>query len=212
MSGNMKSHIIGICGGSASGKTTLASELARMLTDTSCTLITMDNYYKDFVAQGIDPVNVNYDIPDSFDLKLLASHLTGLKMGVPVEGPVYNFDTHTRSRQKIMLSPTGIIMVEGLFLYNIREIASLIDLKIYIETEGEIRFRRRMKRDVSERGRTPKSVIDQFEKSVQPMHEIYVKPNKVLADFVIPGDDPKETDMHILLDEVRKFFRKKTVK
>lgn len=204
--------MIGICGGSASGKTTLASALGSGLKDLTCTVITLDNYYKDFVSQGIDPETVNYDTPESLDFSLFASHLSALKEGIPVDMPNYDFSTHTRRKESVRLIPAEIILVEGLFLFNNHKIRDLFDLKVYIRTEKAIRMQRRIRRDVMERGRSKISVIKRFNNMVQPMHELYVHPNSKLADMVISGNDNRNEEFALLVEHIRNLYKSKIEK
>ena len=184
---NSKTKIIGICGGSASGKTTLAHLLQEKIGRDSCTIISMDNFYYDFVSRGIDPAGINYDHPDSIDMGALRRILENLQQGNDVQIPVYDFRTHTRLTKTISLSAPPWIIVDGLFLFNIPELKDCFHLKIFIETPDEIRLKRRIERDTRDRGRSEESVRIQFRKTVLPMHNKFVMENRGLADVIVPG-------------------------
>jgi len=195
----MRSFFIGICGGSASGKTTLAGYLAEALGKKNTNHISLDNYYHDFVRLGFDPVKINYDHPESIDFTSLAFDLKQLKAGNSVDIPVYDFNTHTRTAIRKNLSCKQYIIVEGLFLFNMPLLASLFDVKIYIDTPEEVRLARRIARDTKERNRSPQSVNDQFRRYVRPMHCKFVHPNRALADRIINGDKIFTGQIHEIL-------------
>ena len=179
--------IVGISGGSASGKTTLANKIQKEF-GSNCSILSLDNYYKDFTKAGADIDKVNFDEPSSLDIELFIEHLNQLKKGKPVEIPKYDYRTHGRTNFTSILVPDKLILVEGLFLYNISIPNSLFNFKIYVDTSDEVRFNRRMQRDVKERKRTPESILQQYSTSVKPMYEKFVLPNKTLSDIIINGD------------------------
>jgi uridine kinase len=175
--------IIGISGGTASCKTTLANSIVKYFNG-EVALISLDYYYKDF-EQPIDFLTINFDSPESLDVDLFCHHLAEIKQGKHVLLPQYDFVSHARMKQKISFLVKPVIVVEGLFLFNLTpDSHSLFDLKIYTEVEDDIRFIRRLKRDIAERGRTVESVIEQYLSTVKPMHNKYVVPNKDLSDVV----------------------------
>ncbi len=184
----MKSFIIGICGGSASGKTTLANELVEALGKEHTNFLSLDDYYIDFIRKGFDPAEVNYDHPESIEIEKLAKDLRNLGQGYPTKIPVYDFITHTRSNIPRLLKYRQYIILEGLFLFNLAALTSLINLKIFIDTPDDIRLKRRMERDTRERNRSLKSVKKQYDQFVYPMYLKFVKPNQELADFVLLGN------------------------
>lgn len=186
----MKTFITGVCGGSASGKTTLANLLVVTLGRKNTQLISLDNYYHDFVKLGHNPATINYDHPDSMDINSFASDLRLLRSGNSVEIPVYNYSTHTRSVNRKTIHYKPYIIVEGMFLYNIPNLAPLFDLKIYIDTPEKVRLDRRIERDAKERNRTRQSVLDQFYRDVRPMHIKFVYPNLALSDRIVNGNQP----------------------
>ncbi|MCR1899995.1 uridine kinase [Irregularibacter muris] len=179
--------IIGIAGGTGSGKTTLAYQIFNMLPENSGTMIFLDNYYRD---QSHIPFETrekaNYDHPDAIESALLFEHLKALKNGQTIQEPVYDFKLHTRSQETIEVKPASIIIVEGIFTLYYKEILDILDLKLFVDTESDIRFSRRLMRDIEERGRSIDSVMDQYFSTVKPMHDSYVEPTKKVADIIIP--------------------------
>ena len=178
--------ILGICGGSCSGKTTLVQHIASSLSSMPVSLLGQDSYYKDLShLQTHEREKMNFDHPDAFDIELLFKHLVDLKRGLPVEKPVYDFVSHTRKDEYIIVEPWQLIVVEGILTFYYPSILQMLDLKIFIEVDDDIRLVRRIKRDVQERGRTIESVLSQYMQSVKPMHERYVRPLCKCADIVI---------------------------
>lgn len=179
--------IIGVCGGSGSGKTTVVSELKKASDAQHLTVILHDNYYRD---QSDVPADVrrqtNYDHPLSLETDLLIKHIHDLKAGKEIEIPVYDFTQDNRSKEVIKVLPTQIIIVEGILIFESKELRELLDLKIFVDTDADIRFIRRLRRDIQERGRSMESVIEQYQQTVKPMHEQFVEPNKRFADIIIP--------------------------
>lgn len=194
--------IIGICGGTASGKTTLAKKLVNDL-NAQVSVIALDNYYKSFGGKQGELSDINFDHPNSLDLKLFLTHLHSLKNNKSIRVPVYDYATHSRSTKHLLLQPAQVIIVEGLFLYNIGIPQELFDLKIYIDTPSDIRFIRRLIRDRKERSRTVQSVIDQYLATVRPMHNIYVVPNRNLADVVFYGENYSCEDLADLIKTIK---------
>lgn len=180
--------IIGIAGGSGSGKSTLAKNLLAALDNAE--LITHDDYYKEDNPKSGD---FNYDHPNAFDNELLKKHLKALSLGLSVDSPIYDYKNHERSAETRKIESCAIILVEGILVFENEEIRSLFDLKIFVDTPEEERLRRRLKRDVNKRGRSPESVLLQFERTVKPMHELFVEPCRAFADRVVigGGKDPE---------------------
>jgi len=180
--------IIGICGGSASGKTTFAGELIKELGGDYSSCLHLDDYYIDFVKKGADPSEINYDHPGSTDITLFTHDLLLLKQDYGVDSPVYDFKSHTRLKKVCHITPRRYLLVDGLYLFNIPSISSFFDIKIYVETPATVRLERRIIRDRKYRNRTPESIIMQYNRFVKPMHEQYVEPNRELADIVVEGN------------------------
>ncbi len=178
--------IVGIAGGSCSGKTTFLRKLAKHFGEDRSTIIWQDNYYIDQSAKfDKDGGAVNFDHPSAIDFEYLADQLKSLKSGQIINCPTYDFATHTRTQKTIPISPRSIILVDGILIFHLERLRNLFDFKIYISASEEIRFERRLKRDTSERGRTAKGVKDQFFSQVAPMHNEYVHPTKKFSDRVI---------------------------
>ena len=179
--------IIGIAGGSGSGKTTVATLIVEKAGTNNIALIAHDSYYKDLSALPPEERNqVNFDHPDSLETGLLIEQLSLLKQNRPVEAPVYDFKTHTRTSQTIHIEPHPVIVVEGILIFTEMELRSLFDIKIFVDTDSDIRFIRRLQRDIAERGRSSDSVIQQYLNTVRPMHLEFVESSKRYADVIIP--------------------------
>ena len=181
----MKPYIIGVAGGSGSGKSTFTNRIKAEFGD-SVAVLYHDNYYKrqDDVP-FVERVKVNYDHPASLETDLLTEHLEALKRGERIESPVYDFSKHNRSDEKLIIEPKAVILVEGILLFNDESLRNLCDLKIYVEADADERILRRIIRDTEERGRDIKGIISQYLTTVKPMHYLYVEPTKSLADIVI---------------------------
>ena len=178
--------VIGIAGGTGSGKSTIADAIQKEVKQ-DITIITQDSYYKSFVSMSLqERSEINYDHPQSLDNKLFIKHIRSLKKGVPINMPTYNFEIHLRSENKIPKKPTKIIIVEGILLFENPKIRELLDIKIFVDTDPDIRILRRIERDIKERGRNLESIIDQYRATVRPMHIEFVEPSKRFADVIIP--------------------------
>ena len=190
----MNTTLIGIAGGSGSGKTRLAEELRDALGDERVSILAFDAYYKDLRHLEADERNfVNFDHPDSLDADLFGFQLDGLSSGLDVATPVYDFGQHRRVDELNILSANEIIIAEGILLFAFPDLVDRFDYKIFREASEDVRFARRLKRDMNERGRTEESVRAQFTTSVGPMHDQFVEPSKSLADRVIREDEDLRT-------------------
>jgi uridine kinase len=179
--------VIGIAGGSGSGKTTVAQEILNRVGAARIAYLPHDAYYKDL--SGLPPAQraeVNFDHPNSLETELLISHVLQLKSGQPIELPVYDFSQHTRTEKTIPIASRRVIIVEGILIYVEPKLRELCDIKIFVDTDSDLRFIRRLQRDISERGRTTESVIQQYLKTVRPMHLDFVEPSKRYADIIMP--------------------------
>ncbi len=185
----MRPHIIGIAGPSSSGKTELARQLAMRLPGTS--IVSLDSYYR---AIGHLPLEerakTNFDHPDALDWELLHEHLSDLAAGRPFEEPVYSFAEHTRLPGTRMIQPHEYVIVEGLFVFYWPELRGILDTKVFVQTDPDVCFQRRLARDTVERGRTPESVREQYAKTVMPGAEWFVYPTRKHADLVVSGEEP----------------------
>ncbi len=179
--------MIGVGGGTASGKTTLVDKIAEDVAEGRVAILRQDWYYKDQSHMSMEErLRVNYDHPDAFDTPLLVSHVESLKRGETVEAPTYDFAAYTRASETITVRPSKVIIVEGILVLHFEALRRLMDIKLYVDTDSDIRIIRRLKRDVMERGRTFESVMKQYLKYVRPMHIEFVEPTKYHADLVIP--------------------------
>ncbi len=178
---------IGIAGPSGSGKTTLARRLEELLPG-SCALISLDSYYHELAHLSLDQRGrCNFDHPDALDWNLLLSQLAALSAGQPIEQPLYNFETHTRAKETVPVSPAGFVIVEGILTLYRDDVRRALDLKVYVDAPDANCFDRRLERDMRERGRTRESVHYQYQKTVRPMAELYVWPTRVWADLILSG-------------------------
>ncbi len=183
---NSDIRIVGISGGSGSGKTTFARALAANVPSDSCALIFQDNYYIDQSARfDKDGGAVNFDHPDAIDFALLARQLAELKAGRPVEIPIYDFATHKRLQKTLPQDPRRLILLDGILIFHSEPVRALLDEMVFFDTPESLRYERRLHRDVRERGRTPEGVRAQFFKQVKPMHDLYVEPTKFFADTIV---------------------------
>ena len=191
--------IIAIAGGSGAGKTTLAKKIIEEFGKDKCSLISQDNYYIDLSEKfDYDGGSINFDNPNMLEFSLLASHLKKLKQKYPVNIPLYDFSTHSRSSKTKQIKPTKIIIVDGILILNSKELIELFDLKIFIDVTENIRLERRMTRDINERNRVPEGVLFQWEHQVLPMHKKYVETSTKFADIIISGEkDIKESTKEI---------------
>jgi uridine kinase len=204
--------IIGICGGTGSGKTTIARKIIETVGSDKVALITQDSYYRNLADMPLDERHqVNFDHPDSIDSEMLANHLKRLKLGQPIEMPIYDFKTHTRSEKTQRIEPKPVIIVEGILIFAEPKILNLLDVKIYVDTPDDIRFIRRLQRDIRERGRTVESVIEQYFSTVRPMHFEFVEPSKRYADIIIPEGGNTEIGIEFICSKIREEVEDKTV-
>lgn len=189
-------RIIGICGGSGSGKTTIVNKIQESVGEFA--IIPQDNYYR--TAEHVSNVNItgfNFDHPSAFDTDLLVEHLAAVKAGRSIEMPQYDFVHHRRKDSTITLKPGKLVLFEGIMIYFDQRLRDLIDLKLYVDTPDDIRFIRRLSRDVKERGRTVDSVVTQYLEVVRPGHYQFVEPTKAHADLIVPegGDNQKALEV-----------------
>ena len=179
--------MIGIAGGSGSGKTTVAQTILQRVGPDRIAFLQHDAYYKDL--SGLPPTQraeVNFDHPNSLENELLIQHIQQLKDNQPAEIPIYDFSTHSRTDRTFTVKPRGVILVEGILIFAESALRELFDVKIFVDTDSDIRFIRRLQRDITERGRTTESVVKQYMTTVRPMHLEFVEPSKRYADVIIP--------------------------
>jgi uridine kinase len=179
--------VIGIAGGSGSGKTTVAQEILQRVGPDRIAFLQHDSYYKDL--SGLPPTQraeVNFDHPHSLETDLLIEHIAALRDGQAVEVPIYDFSTHSRTNKTFTVQPRRVILVEGILIFTEAALREMFDVKIFVDTDSDLRLIRRLERDISERGRTTASVIKQYQTTVRPMHLEFVEPSKRYADVIIP--------------------------
>ncbi len=195
--------VIGIAGGTGSGKTTITRRLVeRFGQDVS--VIYYDNYYKAHHQMSYEErTHLNYDHPDAFDTDLLVKALRDLKRGQSVECPVYDYSIHDRTDQTITIRPAKVIIVEGILIFQSRELCRQMDIKIYVDTDADVRILRRIVRDVRDRGRSLESVVNQYLTTVKPMHEQFVEPSKRNADIIIPEGGHNQVALEMVMERVR---------
>lgn len=206
----MNCTIIGISGGTASGKTTVALNIKRESeTYGSVTVIRLDDYYK---KQDEIPLEerkkVNYDHPSAYDSNLLIKHLKDLKAGKEIQKPIYDFVNHTRAKESVIIKPSNIIIVEGIMIFAISKLLKMFDIKLFVDTPDDIRFIRRLLRDTNQRGRSVDSVINQYLTTVRPMHEQFVEPSKVFADVIIPEGGENLIAIDIIVSKILNILKK----
>ncbi len=204
----MRPVIIGVAGGSGSGKTTVVREIVRELGPDDVTVIEHDSYYRD--RSGMTPAEraaVNYDHPDALETALLVDHVRALLDGDPVAVPVYDFSSHTRTAATVEATPRGAVILEGILVLAERELRDLMDIRVFVDTDPDIRFIRRLERDVAERGRSVESVVGQYVESVRPMHLEFVEPSKRHAHLIIPEGGLNSVAVDMLITKIRAIAR-----
>ena len=198
---------IGICGASGSGKSTLAQELATMV-NRSILIINQDAYYLDHPDLSFEErCRLNYDEPSAFDTSLMVYHLDQLRHGYSIECPVYDFTVHNRSSETIHIVPKKVIIVEGILIFENEELRNLMDIRIFVDTDADIRLCRRIKRDVNKRGRTLESVLEQYQQTVKPMHEQYVEPSKKYAHIVVPEGGKNLVALDMIVGRIQRHLK-----
>jgi len=207
---SVKPLIIGIAGGTGSGKTTVARKIAKALMDSSIpnasvAFLDMDGYYRDFSHLPMEERrNLNWDHPDSFDLDLFASHLEQLARGEPVDKPVYDFTQHVRSSRTERIPAADVVVVDGILLLADERIRGLFDVKVFVDADPDIRLVRRIKRDMSERDRPLEEILHQYLTTVRPMHQQFVEPGKRYADIIVPRGGENAVAIEMILTTIRR--------
>ena len=198
--------VIGIAGGSGSGKTTLMRNLlARFQEDV--TVLSHDNYYRPFDEMTMEEKKqVNYDHPDAFETEMLIEHLRQLKEGKTIDCPIYDHATYSRSVETTKVTPSKVILVEGILIFENKELCSQMDIKIYVDTDADVRLTRRIRRDVAKRGRSIESVLNQYLETVKPMHEQFVEPSKKNADLVVLEGGKNLVALEMIIDRIQRHI------
>ncbi|HUM03697.1 MAG TPA: uridine kinase [Thermoanaerobaculia bacterium] len=199
--------VIGVAGGTGSGKTTVASALLRRVGEDGISVLYHDAYYRDWADLPKDVLDrKNFDHPDSLETELLVRHVRALKEGMIVEAPVYDFKTHRRTRETRRVLPKRIVLVEGILLFAEPELRKLFDVKVFVDTDADVRLIRRIRRDIAERGRTFESVVEQYQATVRPMHLEFVEPSKRWADLIVPEGGENAAAMEFLFARLERLL------
>ncbi|MBN2898547.1 MAG: uridine kinase [Clostridia bacterium] len=203
-----KPILIGICGGTGSGKSTVAREIYQSLSDNEITIIQQDAYYKDQTDMVIEErCKTNYDHPFAFDTDLLIDHIQRLFEGETIQRPIYDFAVHNRSDETITIEPRNIIILEGIMILEDQRLRDLMDIKIFVDTDADLRIIRRIVRDINERGRTLDSVIGQYISTVKPAHEQFIEPYKKYADIIIPEGGFNKVAIDIMVAKIQSLAK-----
>ncbi|HZX93740.1 MAG TPA: uridine kinase [Myxococcales bacterium] len=204
----MRPLTIGIAGGTASGKTTVARRLVERLAGHAVAFLDQDAYYRDLGDMTLEERrSFNFDHPDAFDTELLVSHLRDLQAGRAVEKPVYSFAEYTRTRETVHVNPGDVIIVEGILVLALPPLRHELDVKVFVDSDSDVRVIRRLSRDIKERGRDFDGVIEQYFRSVRPMHHGFVEPSKRYADIIIPHGGNNEIAIEMVAGAVRQKLR-----
>lgn len=206
----VKPTIIGICGGSCSGKTYFTEKIEHHFLPSKVSTVSQDNYYKDLSGLSIEiREKNNFDHPNSIESLLLFKDLQKLKNGESIESPIYDFENHARSKFKNIINPKELIVVEGIFVFYFKNIRKLLDISIFIDTPSKIRYERRLERDTKNRGRTKNSIEKQFFSMVKPMHSKFIEPYKKFSNFVISHNQKSELSFNSLFKEIENLKKGK---
>lgn len=199
----MKNLIIGIAGGTASGKTTIAETINKAFSDNEVVIIRQDNYYKSQDHLTLEErIETNYDHPDAFDFKLLTEQILALQNGQKIQQPLYDFTVHTRAQNTICVAPSKVIILEGILVFADEQLLNAMDIRVFVDTEADLRFIRRLLRDTTERGRTQEQSITQYLKTAKPGHDQFVEPSKKKAHIIIPYTTHNTVAVDMLIDQI----------
>lgn len=205
----MANLTVGICGGTGSGKTTITNRLISALSEDSVVLLQQDNYYRDLPHLTFDERSkVNFDHPDSIETPLMIQQLQALREGRAIDRPNYDFTQHRRKPETLRVQPRPAVLLEGILIFENAEVRKLLDIKIFVDTDADIRFIRRLRRDVRERGRTVESVVEQYLATVRPMHNEFIEPSKRYADVIIPEGGHNEVGIDLVIQKIKSLLPK----
>ncbi len=200
----MEVTVIGVAGGTGSGKSTLVKRLQEAFGEDDVVTLCHDYYYKAHPELSYEErTKLNYDHPQAFDTDMLVEHVRTLKSNVPIERPVYSFVEHNRTSETVSVKPSKVIIIDGILIFENKELRDLMDIKVYVDTDADIRLARRILRDVRDRGRSMESVITQYTTTVKPMHEEFVEPSKRYADVIIPEGGFNSVAVSMLIQNIR---------
>jgi uridine kinase len=201
--------IIGICGGTGSGKTTIARAIVEAVGQQNVVLVEQDSYYRNLADMPLDERHqANFDHPDSLDSDMLVNHILRLKQGLRVEMPLYDFKTHTRSTDIEIIEPRPVVIVEGILIFAEPRVLDLLDVRIFVDTPDDVRLMRRLRRDRKERGRTFEHTLEQYERTIRPMHFEFVEPSKRHADIIVPESGQMGVSVDLICGLVRERLKK----
>lgn len=203
----MEVTVIGVAGGTGSGKSTLVKRLQEAFIGDDVATLCHDYYYKSHPEPTYEErTRLNYDHPQAFDTDMLVEHIRALKNNVPIEHPVYSFVDHNRTDERVLVKPSRVVIVDGILIFENKELRDLMDIKVYVDTDADLRLARRILRDVCDRGRTMQSVIEQYTNTVKPMHEEFVEPSKKYADVIIPEGGFNSVAVAMLIQNIRSLI------
>ena len=206
----MKVTIIGVAGGSGSGKSTLVKKLQEAFAGDDVATLCHDYYYKAHPELTYEErTKLNYDHPQAFDTDMMVEHVKALRSNVPIEHPVYSFVDHNRTSDTVAVKPSKVIIIDGILIFENKELRDLMDIKVYVDTDADVRLARRILRDVCDRGRSMQSVIDQYITTVKPMHAEFVEPTKKYADVIIPEGGFNSVAVGMLIKNIRSLIEEK---
>jgi uridine kinase len=200
--------IVGICGGTGSGKTTLAQKIIAAIGQANVVYLPQDSYYRNLGAMPVGLRHqVNFDHPDAFDSELMLRHLEALRAGESIEQPIYDYVAHTRKPETIHVAPLPVILVEGILVFFDERMRRLMDLKIFLDCDADIRFIRRLERDIRERGRSVESVVEQYMETVRPMHQQFVASSMRYADIILPEGGFNEVGIDLIIGKIQSVLQ-----
>ena len=205
----MKVTIIGVAGGSGSGKSTLVKKLQEAFGAEDVSTLCHDYYYKEHSDMSYEQrTQLNYDHPQAFDTDMMVAHIRSLKNNETIERPVYSFVEHNRTTERVTVKPSKVIIIDGILIFENQELRDLMDIKVFVDTDADVRLARRILRDVCNRGRSMESVIEQYISTVKPMHEEFVEPSKRYADVIIPEGGFNSVAVEMLIQSIRSLINK----
>ncbi len=205
----MEVTIIGVAGGTGSGKSTLVRQLQEAFREEDVATLCHDYYYKAHPELTYEErTRLNYDHPQAFDTDMMVEHVRALKNNVPINRPVYSFVEHNRTDENVLVKPSKVIIIDGILIFENKELRDLMDIKVFVDTDADVRLARRILRDVKERGRSMESVISQYTTTVKPMHEEFVEPSKRYADVIIPEGGFNSVAVAMLIQNIRSIVDK----
>ena len=205
----MEVTVIGVAGGTGSGKSTLVKRLQEAFRSEDVVTLCHDYYYKAHPELSYEQrTQLNYDHPQAFDTDMLVEHVRALKNNVAIEHPVYSFVEHNRTDEKVAVKPSKVIIIDGILIFENKELRELMDIKVFVDTDADLRLARRILRDVRDRGRSMESVISQYTTTVKPMHEEFVEPSKKYADVIIPEGGFNSVAVQMLIQNIRSIVEK----